>query len=751
MNPSCLVKAYRPLDPSVEEQFQLTVSRGFFLTAQACRDFVAASGKAEELDELYGHINRDDPNEVMLKSFKIRKLFTAASLTPELVSQIEDNYSRCSEKQEEETDLVIFPRGTNPLNNVTRVSGLDSLLTTVKKIYVDHLANGIITKFEDDSYDYTEQSPELTIQTASLCEFSGLVLNYEPKSGARDLITVFSTWGLAEDLLRRTVSRDEYFFHKSHLKAAIHSQCGEKEFQLSYDFNSRRMEHLPLSRSKARSFSLTEEQALHLAGLLHHLEQTEDDALELTFSGDGDRLEVLGLTRHPQPERTRVEFFHQTSDAEILVRGRAVGHAVSTGKVRIMHSRDDIEYFQKGEVLVARQTQPDWEPAFRKASAIVTEKDRRVSHSTILAREMGLPCILQARDCAGLLKDGQMVTVSCSKTPDGVVLDGKVPHEVEEFSLQRMPNLRTQLMVNLSMPERALSTAQLPWAGAGLVRSEFMIGSRVKIHPLALLNPERLPAESQTAIQRLTHRFDNGREYFLTRMSQAIALIAAAFHPRPITLRFSDFKSEEYARLLGGETFEPKERNSLLGWRGASRYLHPEFADAFHLELESVRRVRVDMGFKNLKVMIPFCRTPEEGCEVIEMMKDMGLKQGEDGLEVWAMAELPSNVLLADEFAQVFDGLSIGSSDLTGLTMGVDRNSDRLSDYFDELHPAMMKAYEMVVEAAHRQGKPASFCGQAASEDPEFVALLAEMGLDAVSLAPDALHSTLERLTERKQ
>ena len=750
MKSTCSVKAYSPLKPETADQFGLSVSRGFVVTSQACRDFVSESGKTDELQQLYEHIDREDPNAVMLSSFKVRKLFDQISLPPDFEHQITENY-RLVAKQNEETDLVIFGRGENPLNNVTRVRGLESLLTTLRKIFVDHLTNGIISKFEDDSYDYDDQAPQLAVQTASSCEYSGLLYNYEPKSGARDFIAVFSTWGLAEELSRRTVSRDEYFFHKSHLNAAVHSQCGQKEFQLSYDFNSHRMEHLPLSRSKARSFSLTEDNALRLAALLQHLEQTEDNALELTFSGQEDRIEILGLTRHPQPERARVEFFHQEGEARVLVRGRAVGHAVASARVRVMHSCEDIEDFQKGEILVAKQTQPDWEPAFRKASAIVTEKDRRVSHSTILAREMGLPCILQASDCATLLQNGQLVTVSCARTPDGIVLEGKVPHEVEEFSLQRMPHLKTQLMVNLSMPERALSTAQLPWAGAGLVRSEFMIASRVKIHPLALLRPESLSADTQTAVRRLTHQFENGREYFLTRMSQAIALIAASFYPRPVTLRFSDFKSEEYARLLGGEAFEPKERNSLLGWRGASRYLHPDFADAFRLEIESVRRVREVLGFHNLKVMVPFCRTPEEGHEVIQMMQEMGLKQGQEGLEVWTMAELPSNVLLADEFAQVFDGLSIGSSDLTGLTMGVDRNSERLSEYFDELHPAMMKAYEMVVEAAHRQGKLASFCGQAASEDPEFVALLAEMGLDAVSLAPDALHSTLERLTIKEK
>lgn len=740
------IQEYSLLPAGLGEEFGISLPSGFVVTSQACQNFVHHTGKKEELEELYGQINREDPNEVMLKSFKIRKLFAQAELPAELAAELTENYRKAGE---ESNDLIIFPLGGNPLNNVTRVKGLDSLLATLQKLFVDHLTNGIITKFDQPDYDYMAEAPELVVQTSSPCDYSGLALNFEPKSGARDFVAVFSTWGIAEDLLRRTVSRDEYFFHKSHFEHAVHSRCGDKEFILSYDSESGRMEHTTLTREKARRYSLSEKQAAHLAGLLKMLEASRNEALELTFGGSGERLEILGVNSLPQPDRTRIQFFRQSGKGNVLCKGRAVGHAVAVGRVRILRSRDDLEDFQKGEVLVAKETQPDWEPAFRKACAIVTEKDRRVSHSTILAREMGLPCILQAGDCSSTLQRGQLVTVSCAKTPDGLVLDGDVPHEIEEFSLERMPELKTQLMVNLSMPERALSSAQLPWSGAGLVRSEFMIGSRVKIHPLALLHPDRLAEETRKAIQRLIHPFSDGHDYFLNQMSQAVALIAAAFHPRPVTLRFSDFKSEEYARLLGGENFEPKERNSMLGWRGASRYLHPDFSDAFQLELEAVRRVRDEMGFQNLKVMIPFCRTPEEGEEVIDMMRRVGLERGKNGLEVWAMAELPSNVMLAEEFAEVFDGMSIGSSDLTGLTMGVDRNSERLSDYFDELHPAMMKAYETVVAACHEQGKPASFCGQAASEDPEFVALLAEMGLDMVSLAPDALHATLERLTER--
>ena len=743
------IQIYQPLSPELGLQFGIIVPTAFRIPATFCERFLQESGLKEPLDELYGNVDPSDPNDVMIRSFRVRKLLERVALPESMES---DLWQSCQSlfQDGDSLELVLYQEGKNPLDGSSRFKGAKAFSEAIQKSYLDHLTHGLLQRYEDDSFDYLRTAPTLLVQAAPPTQRSGLALSFEPVSQAQSFVVVFSAWGLAEDIVRRSVARDEFIFHKAALQAGrsrpVFSRCGAKEFQLQYDAQSHRLEHLPLSRVKGRASSLNARQALALARCLQHLEKERGHALELSWSGSEENLYLLNVREIKAPAPNELRLFRQVEQGEILLQGQAVGHSVASGRVRLLRGRDDLDDFQSGEVLVAHRTEPDWEPAFRKAAAIVTQADRRVSHATILAREMGIPAILQAEDCTSRLKDGQMVTVSCCRKPQGLVFAGQVKHDMEQFSLQKMPDLKTKLMVNLSMPEQALSVAQLPWAGAGLVRSEFMIGSWVKVHPLALLCPEKLSQDSLKAVERICYGYQDGEQYFLSKMSQAIGLIAAAFHPRPITLRLSDFKSDEYARLLGGEVFEPKEHNSLLGWRGASRYLHPDYREAFKLELAAVKSAREELGFDNIKLMVPFCRTPEEGEEVLDLMAREGLKSGENGLQIWTMAELPSNVLLAEEFADVFDGMSIGSSDLTGLTLGVDRNSDRLSEYFDELHPALMKAYEMVISACHQAQKEVSFCGQIASEDVEFAALLVEMEVDSLSLAPDALHSTLERL-----
>jgi pyruvate, water dikinase len=721
---------------------------GFAISPDAGQLFLDYNAIQEAVKELYEGVTPDDPNDVMIRSFGVSRLLKKSLLPPELSEQLCVHLERFA--ADHCRDLLLRPEGKSPLNAVTRVHTQQALEEAIQKAYAEHFTNGVIQRSEEPTFDPFQTVPTLIAQEATAISRTGLAISYEPKSQARDFVVVYATWGLAEDISRRTVARDEYWFHKLNLQnrsgSALYRRCGDKEFQLLYDPASQRLEHLPLSKEKGRRLSLSEEQARTLADCARLAEESLGRPVEIAWSASDDELFILDVKEMVAPAPPAIKFYRQSGQGPTLLKGRSVSHSVASGNVRVIRSREELDDFRDGEILVADQTEPDWEPGFRRAGAIVTEKDRRVSHSTILAREMGIPALLEAKECVQLLKDGQRVTVSCCHGDVGLVLSGDVAHQVEEFSLQRMPRQKTQLMVNLSMPERALSTAQFPWAGAGLIRSEFMIGGWVKIHPLALLHTERLDPDAQSAVRRLCHGFQDGRDYYLKKMTQAIGLFAGAFWPRPVTLRLSDFKSNEYARLLGGAHFEPKEQNSMLGWRGASRYLHPDYSEAFGLELEAIKEVRANLGFTNLKVMIPFCRTPEEGEEILRVMESAGLKKGDCGLEVWSMAELPSNVLMAQEFAEIFDGMSIGSSDLTALTLGVARNAEKISDYFDEMHPAMMRAYETIIEAAHGAGKPVSFCGQVASEDPEFAALLVEMGIDILSLAPDALHRTLQRL-----
>lgn len=737
----------RILDGPKPDQSYIRWAPSFEIKSEAGRLFVGGRTVREELSQSYQQAKPEDPNDLMVRSFAIARLLKNTPLPQQLCEELAKQCQNLGFG--DETVLLLRSVEASPFDNPSRVQGPKSLEQALKKLYQEHFSNALIQRFEKPDYDPFSQVPQLVVQEGVNAARTGLALTLEPKSGAADFVVVYSTWGIAEDILRRTVARDEFWFHTHSLKQGrelpLYRTCGNKEFQLYYDPERHRLEHLDLSRDKSRRYSLNPGEALRLARYALALQGQDSTPLEISWAADQDTLSVLSTRSLEAPPVKSLRLYQRVGSGPELLRGRPVSHSVAQGRVRVIHSRSELEEFQDGEILVAKKTEPDWEPGFRRAAAIITEHDRRVSHSTILAREMGIPAVLNAQGCGERLRTGQRVTVSCCEGDQGIVYEGEVAHRVKEFSLDRMPDLKTSLMVNLSLPERALSVARLPWAGAGLVRSEFIIGGWVKIHPLALLYPKKLDSDTRRAVDRIRGE-QKGADYFVDRMSQALGLIAAAFWPRPVTFRFSDLKSSEYARLLGGRGFEPEESNAMMGWRGASRYLHPDYQEAFLLELQAIKRVTTEMGFDNLRTLVPFCRTPEEGEELLELIREHTAKTP---LEVWCMAELPSNVILASEFAQAFDGLSIGSSDLTSLTLGVARDAEHLSQQFDEMHPAMLRCYETIIEAAHQHNKPVSFCGQAASEDTEFAALLAEMNVDILSLAPDALHPTLQRLEKR--
>ncbi len=726
----------------------LQLGTGCLVRSQGASLFADLPEVAESLAELYQLPDPSDSNELMVRSFKITRLLKATPLPDRLLSSLN---AWCREVGiHESSPLDLRSAEDSPFDNPLRVRGQTALMSAIHKIYSEHFANALVRGYDQPSYDPFQDLPQLLVQVRIPCQRSGLVLTYEPKSKHQKVVSVLSAWGIAEDILRRQVSRDEIWFHKHslalNLDLPISSYSGDQEFLLQYDDENDRLLHLDLSREKGRSFSILPHEAHLLAKQVETLEIRLGFLLELAWSASGEQLTLLGVRRLPEPREKMLKFFQKLGPGQVLLEGQATSHSLAVGRVRLVKGSSDLQAFQQGEVLVAHKTEPDWEPTFRKAAALITENDRRVSHSTILAREMGIPALLDVQGALDTLQDGQLVTVSCCEGTRGQVYSGEVEHQVETYSIARMPNLKTQLMVNLALPERAMDLAQQPWSGAGLVRSEFILGGWVKAHPLALLRPAELDVGSRSALARLTRGHASGADYFLQRCSQGIGVIASAFWPRPVTVRLSDLKSDEYARLIGGAIFEPKEQHSSLGWRGASRYLDPDYHDAFQLEMESIFRVREEMGFTNVKVMLPFCRTPEEAEELVWLIRELASAH-QHPLEVWGMAELPSNVLLAPQFAQIFDGLSIGSSDLTSLVLGIDRSSERLAHAFDETHPALIRAYETIIEAAHNAGKQVSFCGQAASEDPEFAALLVEIGVDILSLAPDALHPTLNRLS----
>ncbi len=463
---------------------------------------------------------------------------------------------------------------------------------------------------------------------------------------------------------------------------------------------------------------------------------------ELHWGASEEQFFLFGLREVPLPQPDRKVVLYRISEPpEPLLTGRAIGRGVTSGKVHVIRGEADLEDFQSGQILVAQSTQPSWEPQFKKAVALITAHDRRVSHSTILARELGIPAVSEAHELA-LLQDGQTITVSCCQGEQARIYEGEVDWRSEEFSLDRIEELPLALMVGLSQPEQAVETALLPWAGVGLCRSEFILNGWVRVHPLALLGYDELPAEIQTTVDRLCRGTTDRAGYLVERLTRGLATVAGAFWPRPVRVRLSDFKSNEYARMAGGHLFEPEEPNPALGWRGASRYLDPEYQEAFLLEVEALRVVREDLGFSNLELIVAFCRTPEEAHLVLEPLPQA---------PVWLMAELPSHVFLAREFAQMFDGFSVGSNDLTQLTLGLDRDCDRLAFLFDERHRALMTAYDQLLEAACEFSKPVGFCGQLVSDRPEFIWELAAKGFGSVTVAPDALVPTLASWLEESE
>lgn len=721
----------------------------FTLDSGAFAYLANATGLDSMLAGKLATLDNDDPDSLMLTCFAARSHLLKAEIPTPLIEALGKAYADLSRAADLDEALVtVRPWGASA-HEGGRFRGLPEIARAVCAAYAEFVTRQVMHEGVRDLEELRQRASRLVIGQALGWSCSGLLTTYEPRSGADDFVVIYSAWGLAEDIARKELGRDEYLLHKAGLQrgyaSLVRRRPGHKEFRLDFDISAGRMRHSEVSHERLREFTLTPEEALRLARAALLLEGPWE--LDWGMEEGWSRQIHLLSARPAHPRRSPpLRVYSLQSHGPSLVEGKAVGSGLAVGSVRVIEERSQLKSFQPGEILVARKTEPDWEPFFRQAAAIVTEADTRVSHATILARELGIPAVLEASGSSLFLDTGQRVTVACCEGERARVYEGEAEFTVQEFDPDNLPRLRCDLMLSLSMPERALVESRRPWSGAGLVRSEFMLSGWVRIHPMALCHPERLSSEVQGTINRLCRGYSSKKEYFIDQMSQGIATIASAFWPRPVVLRLSDLKSQEYSKLVGGERFEPAEANPVLGFRGAARYLHDDYRPAFELELAAICKVRQDMGLTNLHLMVPFCRTPVEAEEVLEVMGEAGLQRGQDGLEIWAMAELPSNVLLADEFAALFDGLSIGSNDLTQLTLGVDRENKKVGVGFDEMDPAMMASYERLIEAGRRAGRKVSFCGQIASDDPMFCTTLAEMGVHSVSVAPDAFSATLASL-----
>ncbi|WP_457632410.1 phosphoenolpyruvate synthase [Oceanithermus desulfurans] len=758
------------------------VPDGFAVTAEAYRYYLREAGLEDKIRALLDGWDRSDPADLIRRARRIRNMIVRAECPEDLRREIAEAYAELSRKYgTEEVDVAVRSSATaedlptasfaGQQDTYLMVHGEAELLLSVRRAFASLFTARAISYREDMGFDHFKVALSVGVQKMVRSDLasSGVIFTLDTETGFRDVVLVTSIWGLGENIVQGRVVPDEFYVHKPTLRKGFPSlvwkKLGAKEFKLVYDEQKQRLSNQPTPRDERERFSLEPDEVLQLArwavAIEDHYSKVhgEPTPMDIEWAKDGLSGELFIVqarpeTVHSQRKGLKFTVYELKEKGKVLVRGLAVGEKIASGKVRVITDPNKMDEFQPGEVLVTTITDPDWEPIMKEAAAIVTDRGGRTSHAAIVARELGIPAVVGSENATRVLRTGQEVTVSCAEGEDGRVYEGRLAFEVHEVDPETLPKPeRTRILLNVGNPELAFKLAQYPVDGVGLARMEFIFASWIRVHPLALTRYDQLPIRVKRQVDELTRGYPTKEEYFIDKLAQGIAVIAAAFYPREVILRFSDFKTNEYAHLLGGELFEPREENPMLGWRGASRYYHPDYKEGFLLELAAVKRVREDMGLDNLKVMVPFCRTPEEGRQVLEVMREGGLEPGKNGLEVYVMAEIPSNIWLADAYADVFDGFSIGSNDLTQLTLGVDRDSDRIAALFDERNEAVKRSVAHLIERAHAHAprRKVGICGQAPSDYPEFAAFLVEKGIDSISLNPDAVLRTMSRVVEMEQ
>jgi pyruvate, water dikinase len=753
------------------------VPEGYAVTADAYRYFLEANELEAAIKEVMAGLRRGDLEALTRGSHLIQNLILGGYIPEDLETEILRGYRDLSDKYgEEHADVAVRSSATaedlptasfaGQQESFLNVRGETQLVESVKRCFASLFTPRAISYREDMGFDHFQVALSVAVQKMVRSDLasSGVIFTLDTESGFPDVVFVTSTWGLGENIVQGRVVPDGFYVHKPTLEQGyaplIRKRLGTKEFKLIYDARGHRLvENVPTSEEEREAFSASEEDVLQLARWAVAIEDHFSEKrgartfMDVEWARDGLTGELFILQARPETvhgarSAPTLRMHRLKERGRVLIEGLAIGNAFATGQARVLKDPSEIESFKSGEVLVTEITDPDWEPIMKSASAIVTDRGGRTSHAAIVARELGIPAVVGTQNATEAIQTGDPVTVSCCEGEVGRLYEGALDHEVTEVDTATLGRPKTQIMMNVADPERVFELAQIPNDGVGLARMEFVFAGWVGIHPLALTRYSSLPPRVKLDISSLTRGYEDKTEFFVDRLAQGIGTLAAAFWPRPVILRFSDFKTNEYAHLLGGEHFEPHEENPMLGWRGASRYYHPDYKEGFLLELKAVKRVRETFGLKNLKVMIPFCRTPEEGLRVLEVLEEGGLVRGEDGLEVYVMAEIPSNVVLAREFAEIFDGFSIGSNDLTQLVLGVDRDSERVASLFDERNEAVKAMCAALIEEAHRAGCKVGICGQAPSDYPEFAAFLVERGIDSISLSPDAVVPTTMKILE---
>ncbi|GMQ24742.1 phosphoenolpyruvate synthase [Algoriphagus sp. oki45] len=748
---------------------KINIPDGFAVTADAFRFFIQHNEIGESIQKHLKQLDLKEFSNLNAISSSIKKLILSGSFPKELTQQIEKAYQQLCEVNGRKIEVAVRSSATAEdlpgasfaglHESFLNIRGKEKLVETVRSCFAS-LYNARAIKYRHDKgFDKHEIALSVGVQLMVRADLacSGVTFSIDPESGFADAVLITGCWGLGENIVQGAVIPDEYLVFKPSLekgkKSILSKKIGSKTKTMIYQKGGGVL-NLDTPKEKQEAFVLSDKEIETLGKWAVQIEKHYKMPMDIEWAKDGSSGELFIVqarpeTVHAEKDPYVLKEYSLTEKGKLSSTGYAIGSGITAGKIKILHSPAEADLLEKGDILLTEITNPDWDPVMKKAGAIITTKGGRTSHAAIVAREVGALAIVGAEGALEELKDGDVVTVDNSSGKMGKVYEGKLKWKTQEHNFRGLQLPKTQPMFILADPEKAFNLSFFPNQGVGLMRMEFVVNGSIQVHPMALVHFDQLEDKEEKAqIEALCHGYSDKKEYFVDRLAQAVGTIAAAFYPKDVILRMSDFKTNEYAHLLGGSQFEVEEENPMLGFRGASRYDHERYREGFALECQAVKRVREDMGLENLKVMIPFCRTPEEGKKVIARMKKLGLEQGKNGLEIYVMAEIPSNVILAKEFAQIFDGFSIGSNDLTQLTLGVDRDSEVLSELFDENNLAVKWMIAEVIQKAKAAGKKIGLCGQAPSDNPAFAQFLISEGIDSISFNPDALLKGIENMIQ---
>ncbi|MEO0406474.1 MAG: phosphoenolpyruvate synthase [Cyanobacteria bacterium P01_A01_bin.135] len=754
----------------------IRVPSGFATTASAYRYFTQQAGLEAKLRSLFTGLDIEDVGDLRRCGRQARALILETPFPEALQEAIAQVYRRlCANSSSGAADVAVRSSATaedlpdasfaGQQETYLNVQGVKGVLEACHKCFASLFTDRAISYRTLKGFDHFDVALSVGVQQMVRSDLatSGVIFSIDTETGFKNAVLVTAAYGLGENVVQGAVNPDEYLVFKPTLQQGyrpiLKKRLGSKEIKMIYEEGGSKLtRNVPVSEGDRQRYALSDDEILTLARWACIIEdhyskvQGTYTPMDIEWAKDGLTGELFIVQARPETVQSQKSdavlrrYYLQANVSMLtpLTAGQAVGEMIGQGSARVIQSAQNIADFQAGEVLITQRTDPDWEPIMKQASAIVTDQGGRTCHAAIIARELGIPAIVGCGDATKSLSTGQPVTVTCAAGEVGSVYSGLLPFHVEETPVDNLPRTRTQILMNVGNPEEALRLAAIPCDGVGLARMEFIIANHIKVHPLALLNFDQLKDHAaKRAIARLTRLYDHKPDYFVEQLSQGLGTIAAAFYPKPVVIRLSDFKSNEYANLLGGEAFEPAEENPMLGWRGASRYTDPRYQDAFALECQALQRVREEMGLTNVIPMVPFCRTPDEGRHVLAEMARHGLVRGEDGLQVYVMCEIPNNVILAEEFSEIFDGFSIGSNDLTQLTLGLDRDSALVAHLFDERSSGVKRVIASAIERVKRCQRKIGICGQAPSDYPEFAQFLVEQGIDSISLNPDSVLKTM--------